>query len=224
MSEFRYCKLEQTQVIVAPERLSRPINFSNVKKESTQNNCPFDHGHEDQLPKTIHTVYRDEKWACKVVPNLYNALCINTLNESVKEYYFEKHTGFGAHEVVIETPDHHKKIWEYSQEEYFDYLSCLRQRVESLKKDVRLNYISVFKNYGKNAGASQEHPHSQVIASSVIPKKIQDQLEHLKSYYTKHQRALLDDMVQDEINYEQNIIFQMILLLYIALMLQDFLL
>ena len=212
MSEFRYCKLKKEWRLFAPERLRRPNDLNNKKEmhpgELIHDKCPFDMGKEEFTPNEITRVSQDGEWKCRVVPNLYNALSINVNPQSSRDGYFEKFGGFGAHEVVIETPIHNKKIWDYDYNDFLNYFTIIKERVINLQKDDRFAYLSIFKNQGENAGASMSHSHSQIIALPFLPKKMKEEYEYKKEYYKKHKRALLDDVVYEEINHNKNIITQ----------------
>ena len=213
MSEFRYCKLKEEWVVFAPERLKRPNDLENKKEEQNlqeinQDNCPFDFGFEKFSPGEITRIEQNGQWQCRVVPNLYNALSIDVNPNSYRDSFFEKFTGFGAHEVVIETPIHNKQMWDFEYNDFVNYFSILQNRVVNLQKDSRLNYVSVFKNYGKNAGASLSHAHSQIMALPFLPKKIKNEIAMKKEYFKKHKRALMDDLVYEEKGFSKNIIFE----------------
>jgi len=212
LSEFRYCKLEKEWRIFAPERLKRPNDLHNKKEihpgELIHDKCPFDMGKEEFTPNEITRISQDGEWQCRVVPNLYNALSINVQPKSQRDGFFEKFTGFGAHEVVIETPFHDKQIWDYDYNDLLNYFTIIQQRVISLKKDNRFAYLSIFKNQGENAGASMSHSHSQIIALPFLPKNMKEENAHKKAYYEEHKRALLDDLVYEELAHGKNIISQ----------------
>ncbi|XPV68368.1 MAG: galactose-1-phosphate uridylyltransferase [Halarcobacter sp.] len=212
MSEFRYCKLKREWTLFAPERLKRPNNLHNKKepkpKEIIDNECPFDLGKEQFTPNEITRITQNNVWQCRVVPNLYNALSIDVPLTSKRDSFFEKQNGFGAHEIVIETPIHDKQIWDYSFNDLVNYFTIIQNRVCALKNDNRLEYISVFKNHGEHAGASMTHSHSQIIAMPFLPKKTKEEIEYKKEYFNKHKRALFDDLVYEELAYKKNIITQ----------------
>ncbi len=210
MSEFRYCKLYEEWVLFAPQRLKRPTDLDNKKDEQPgeliHDNCPFDLGKEEFTPNEITRIEQDNKWKCRVVPNMFNALSVDINLESFRDEYFEKKTGMGAHEIVIETPNHDKQIFDYDYNDFINYFSIIQQRVSNLQLDSRLAFISVFKNQGKEAGASIRHSHSQIMALPFLPKKIKDLIKHKKAYYKKTSRALLDDLVYEELQYKKNIV------------------
>jgi UDPglucose--hexose-1-phosphate uridylyltransferase len=205
VSEFRYCKLTKEWTLFAPERLKRPNDLNNKKEsylgEIIHEKCPFDMGKEEFTPAEIARVSQDGKWKCRVVPNLYNALSINVESKSYRDSFYEAHSGFGAHEVVVETPNHDKQIWDYDYNDLVNYFTILKQRVENLQKDDRFEYLSIFKNQGVEAGVSMSHSHSQIMALPFLPKKIQSEIEYKKDYFKEHKRALLDDLVYEELEY-----------------------
>ena len=210
MSDFRYCKLTREWTLFAPERLRRPNELNNKKEaylgEIVHEKCPFDIGKEEFTPSEITRISQDGSWKCRVVPNLYNALSIDVESKAYRDNFYETHSGFGAHEVVIETPHHDKQIWNYDYNDFVNYFRILQERTINLKKDDRFLFLSIFKNQGLEAGASMAHSHSQIIAMPFLPKKIQDEVDYKKNYYKEHKRALLDDVVYEESLHGKNII------------------
>jgi len=208
-SEFRYCKLTKKWVLFSPHRANRPNNFfTKVENKCDDNVCPFDVGNEYLTPTEIERIGDGKSWKARVVPNLYNVLSIDVESIGVKDEYFDVFNGFGAHEVIIETPHHKRTMFDYEIEEFVDYLTLCRNRVISLQNDTRLHYVSLFKNSGSLAGASQVHQHSQLIAMPFIPNDIEEEISYKKGYYHQFKRALLDDLVYEEKRYEMNFIFE----------------
>src|SRR6185295_3070577 len=83
----------------------------------------------------------------------------------------------GAHEVIIETPDHDRSLALMSEPEIERVLWAFRERMVDLRQDHRLRYILVFKNHGAAAGATLEHPHSQLIALPIVPDFVREELD-----------------------------------------------
>ncbi len=77
--------------------------------------------------------------------------------------------GVGAHEVIVETPDHQSTLARLSERSMEDVFWAFRDRMLDLKNDKRFRYILIFKNHGDAAGASLEHTHSQLIALPIVP-------------------------------------------------------
>jgi len=73
-----------------------------------------------------------------------------------------------------------------------------KERMLDLRKDTRLKYILIFKNKGKRAGASLEHPHCQLIATPVLPDVIKLELDQALKYYQYKERCIYCDIVSQE--------------------------
>jgi UDPglucose--hexose-1-phosphate uridylyltransferase len=82
-----------------------------------------------------------------------------------------KITSGGFHEIVI-TREHNKPMAKLSKERIKEVLTCYKERYLELKKYDFNMYILVFHNHGKEAGASQKHPHSQILTSPLIDKEL----------------------------------------------------
>jgi len=108
--------------------------------------------------------------------------------------------GVGAHEVIIETPKHNLDPSVMTKEQLSEVLWAYRERYLDLRKDPRFKYILVFRNHGKVAGASLEHPHSQLIATPMIPIDVLNELQGADIYHKFHDRCIWCDMVQQELD------------------------
>ena len=127
---------------------------------------------------------RDEPgWRVRVVPNKFPVLGIEGELNRQGEGMYDKMNGIGAHEVIIETPEHAITFGELQEKQIEEVLWAFKDRVNDLKKDRRFRYILLFKNYGEAAGASLEHPHSQLIALPVIPKRLKEEVDGAKLFY-----------------------------------------
>ncbi|WP_457565029.1 galactose-1-phosphate uridylyltransferase [Caminibacter sp.] len=197
MSEIRYSPLFDEYVIIAPERLHRPIELKCENRIDTKN-CPFCPENEKNLQKEIFSIRIDGKWMTKVIPNLYKALRIENPFYSKREGVFEKWGGYGAHEVIIDTPNHYKRVSEMSEREIFYWLKTIMARYEDLKNDKKLIVANVYKNVGINAGASLSHPHSQIIATPIMSSFQRRFFKRLFDYYKIHGRTLIDDLAENE--------------------------
>ncbi len=206
MSEFRYNKLEKEWVLFAPNRAKRAQYHYKNTQEQDEKHCPFVKGNESLTPNEVLRIGNEEGWRCRVVPNLYNALSIEHPINSYKHLNFENKSAFGAHEVIIETPEHNRQMYHFETSEFFDYFSIIKLRLLDLKKDTRMQYFSIFKNNGVDAGASQTHAHSQIIATPFIPKTIQEDLTEFKKHKEQTHRDFFDDLLYDERNFEKGIL------------------
>ena len=203
MSEIRYNRLYDTNVIIAPERLHRPDYGINNKCKLKGGVCPFCEGNESMTPSEIFAIreegtFANEKgWKTRVIPNLYKALQIETAH---KHHYslFEYWDGFGAHEIIIDTAKHHISMTDWNQIEMINWLKTLRARVADLKRDTRIAYISLFKNEGIQAGSSQAHCHTQLIGLPIVPKLNRDIYYRSYTHFKNSGKALLETILQEE--------------------------
>src|SRR5882672_4325692 len=92
-------------------------------------------------------------------------------------------TGYGAHEVVVDSPEHDRYLENQSTNHIASIVDAWWGRNIDLERDPQLRYILIFKNHGKEAGASLRHPHEQIIATTIIPTVLKTKLEYAKEHY-----------------------------------------
>jgi len=209
MSDIRYNTLDDRYVIIAAERLHRPFFNPNTAIQQQLglkhiSSCPFCEGHESKTTPEIVAIREksskaDEKgWKIRVIPNRYKALNIETDYYAQHSGLFELHKGFGAHEIVIDTPQHDLTMDKWSEETSLNWFNILKYRINDLKSDQRLQALSIFKNSGSKAGASQEHPHTQIIALPILPTQLLHQFYRFHQHYRSTGRTLIEDMIVQE--------------------------
>jgi UDPglucose--hexose-1-phosphate uridylyltransferase len=137
-------------------------------------------------------------WRVRVVPNKFPVLGIEGDLNRRGDGLYDKMNGIGAHEVVIETPDHNATLGTMPERQIEEVLWAFRERANDLKKDRRFRYIVMFRNYGEAAGASLEHPHSQLIALPVVPVNIREELEGATRFYEQKERCIFCDIIRQE--------------------------
>jgi len=212
MPELRFDPLQQRWVIIATERATRPSDLQDRTKYNHVKICPFCEGHESETPPEIWAK-RDQPtspnspgWKVRVVPNKFPALSITPQGKRIGVGYYDRIEGTGAHEVIIETPQHDVTIADLPPEHIKWVLVAYRERLRDLFKDPRLKYVLIFKNHGKRAGASLAHHHSQLIATPIVPRNVRIKLEAAKSHYEKKERCLICDLIQQEIETKNRIV------------------
>ena len=104
----------------------------------------------------------------------------------------------GADEIVIETPEHNRKLEDLSEDQILLVMEAWRQRIEDLKRDRRFKYVSVYKNYGPLAGQEGSHAHSQVTATTFVPRRILYELRAAREWYAEKERCVFCDIVKQE--------------------------
>jgi UDPglucose--hexose-1-phosphate uridylyltransferase len=204
MPELRKDPVVGRWVIISTERARRPSDFAAAAPPLRSGPCPFCPGNKAETPHEILAGRPPASppdttgWTYRVVPNKFPALRIEGELEPTGEGLFDRMNGVGAHEVIIESPDHHASLATMSVDEVTDVLGAFRERVRDLHKDPRLEYVLVFKNHGEAAGASLEHPHSQLIATPIIPSMVREELTGAADYYRRKERCVWCDIARQE--------------------------
>jgi len=201
-------------VIIATERSKRPTDFDQKPDVPRGGFCPLCPGNEDKTPPEVFAI-RDAStkadtpgWKVRVVPNKFPVLQSSGNLEPITEGLYDKMDGVGSHEIILETADHTATMSRLSQQDYHNLLLSFRQRMLDVKQDKRYQYISIFKNYGKTAGAALEHPNSQLIALPIIPKRTIEELEGAHSYYDRKKSCVYCDMIQQEQKTAKRLVYE----------------
>ncbi len=201
MPDLRKDPVTGRWVIISTDRARRPSDFTRTRAlPKTNGVCPFCAGQEDQTPPEILS-YRENggnHWNLRVVPNKFPALRVEGLLDREGEGLYDRMTGIGAHEVIIESPEHKVSLAELSERRVEDLFWAFRDRILDLKRDARLRYVLLFKNHGEAAGASLEHSHSQLIALPVVPIQVQEEIDGGRRYYSFKERCVFCDIVRQE--------------------------
>lgn len=203
MPELRKDPVVGRWVIISTERSLRPTSFGPPPPPPASSFCPFCPGNEDKTPPEVHAVRpsgapNGPGWKVRVVPNKFPALQIEGGLDRRGEGLYDKMNGVGAHEVVIEGPEHDRDLADMPVEDLKMVLSTYRERVVDLHRDRRLRYVLIFKNHGSQAGATLEHTHTQLIATPIIPKAIQEELDGSRRYFELKERCVFCDIIQQE--------------------------
>jgi len=204
MPELRKDPVVGRWVIISTERSRRPGHFVPEAPNGAAAFSPFTEGREDMTPPEVYAVRpgggkRDSPgWLVRVVPNKFPALEIEGSLDRRGEGLYDKMNGIGAHEVVIETPDAGLQFADLPPEQIRRVLVAWRERMLDLKKDTRFRYVLVFKNHGAGAGATLEHSHSQIIATPIIPKMVQEELDGARRYFELKERPVFSDIIDQE--------------------------
>lgn len=213
MSELRKDPIVDRWVIIAAERGRRPSDFEHAPQPVSTTGCPLCEGSEAKTPPEVFAI-RDGTppnspgWRVRVVPNKFPALAIEGALNRSGIGLFDQMNGIGAHEVIIENPDHHTDMAQASTEHIADVFTAFAQRTRDLRRDERFRHIIIFRNYGAAAGASLTHPHSQLIALPIVPKIVRDKLQTARRYYHYKERCIFCDLIEQELALPDRLIYQ----------------
>lgn len=203
MPKLRQDPTTKEWVIFATERAKRPDDFRTPDPGADHQTspCPFCPGNEAATPPAVLTLSDQDSsaWSVRVVPNKFAALAPGTASKpkQIGTLYHEM-DGVGAHEVIVDTPKHDTHLALLTEPEVFDVLRAYRERFQSLSKKPGVKLIMIFKNHGSSAGTSLEHPHSQLLATPVLPRDITQKLELARNYHETTGGCLYCDIVREE--------------------------
>ncbi len=230
IQEFRKDLVSGDWILIASGRQLRPyvekkksaekikITKTNLKKEVAD--CLFEDPQKNGNPSPIlwyprpGTPLKKKKdfssWFVQVIPNKYPLLSLpfGKSCPSVQSFGPQKTLkGIGFHEVII-TRDHFKTIDKMSVEEVELLLRTYQMRYQALANEPCINYIIVFHNHGKMAGATITHPHSQLVAVPVIDPDISRSLSSSRQYYDQFGKCIHCEMLEWELSQKKRIVYQ----------------
>jgi len=204
MPELRKDPVVGRWVIISTERSRRPGHYTPEPSNGDRSFSPFVTGREEMTPPEVFAIRSDGSlrngpgWMVRVVPNKFPALEIEGSLDRRGEGLYDKMNGVGAHEVVIETPDPEAQLADLPVEQIQRVLIAWRERMRDLKNDSRLRYALVFKNHGAGAGATIHHSHGQIIATPIIPRMVQEELDGSRRYFELKERCVFSDIIDQE--------------------------
>ncbi|HOE16649.1 MAG TPA: galactose-1-phosphate uridylyltransferase [Syntrophorhabdaceae bacterium] len=214
MPELRKDPIIDRWVIISTERGKRPVFFVEEAPPVKAPMCPLCPGNETMTPPEVYSVRQDgfplngPNWTLRVVPNKFPALRVEGNLDKEGIGLYDKMNGVGAHEVIIETPNHGETLSRMDIGGIQRVLVAYRARILDLIRDQRLKYIMVFKNHGSVAGASLDHSHSQLIALPIIPRRVVEEINGGLNYYKFKDRCVFCDIIAQEKEDNVRVVFE----------------
>jgi len=185
--ELRKDPITQSWVVVGPREAAGDAAVS----------CPLEAGTVEKNP-TLLVWPTEGPWQVRVLPHPVPLYHVEGEPERVAEGMYDRMGAIGAHEIVVETPAHDKRLSQCSDEQIERVLWAWTVRIADLKKDERLKYVSVFKNQGASAGEEWPHAHSQVTATMFVPRRIKYELKSAHEWFKERERCIFCDTVRQE--------------------------
>ena len=213
MSELRYDPVKKTWIILSAERGRRPSHYQSTTRAVPEPKiCPFCPGNEAMTPPEVYshrspdTAPDTPGWRVRVVPNKFPALHKELPCEPYVEEIHSSIPGFGVHEIIIETAVRDRQIVDMTDNELAEVLIVFRERMRTHFSDGRFKTVILFKNHGKEAGASLVHSHTQLMALPVIPKNVASQLTSFEEHLIEKDRCLMCELLVREVQEEVRIV------------------
>jgi UDPglucose--hexose-1-phosphate uridylyltransferase len=214
MPELRQNFFTKEWVIIATERAKRPEELATHRAvqivPAFVETCPFCPGNESKTPPEVTRFPADkgEPWAVRVIPNKFAALSSEVQPTRNLQHLRRRIDGFGFHEVIIDGPDHSCCMALLPDEHVGKILRVYKERYNALSADQRVNHVTIFKNHGADAGASLQHPHSQLIATPVIPSQVRHRLVEALRHFDDAGECMFCHMVESEIEDQSRIVLK----------------
>ncbi len=220
-SELRFDLISKDWVVIATGRAKRPSMFKRkkrIKKEDPLAKCPFCQFSSRTNPTLIFSQGKKvsfkagdklpKNWTTIVKPNKYPVFSPSSrLNKRTENHLYQTMDAVGFHEVVI-TRDHKKPMARFSIKKVKEVIDVYQERYLELMTKRFVNYVSIFQNYGVEAGASIVHPHSQIITVPLIDSDLRKALLNSREYRETHKKCIYCEMNNWERKSKERIVFE----------------
>lgn len=219
-SELRFDIVSKHWVVIATGRVRRPKTFKqekHIKEKKSSKDCVFCDISKQEKPLTVFHNGKKVKptkngsapknWSVVSVPNKYPAFIKNRALNKRAEGPHQLMDATGFHEVVI-TKNHNKQIAQFSIKQIKEVIDVYQERYLALMNEKFVNYISIFHNHGKEAGASVAHPHSQIIAIPVMDPDIQANIIGSRAFFNTHKKCIFCEMNKWDIKNKKRVVFE----------------
>lgn len=211
INEFRQDLVSGDWVLIAPGRAKRPgevqaAKIDNQSPEEASGFCPFDDPRASGQEIVSEYELAGRPWIT-VIKNKYPAVTRDVCRPPKKNgpYSFVQASGF--HEVVI-TADHKRNFENFTDDETLAVLNSFKDRYLEISKFECGDYVQIFNNSGRQAGASIAHPHSQILSTPIIPPMVAKSIYGAAGFYKKNGKRVHELMLEWERKNKQRIVFE----------------
>ncbi len=193
MAELRWHPLTKDWIMIASHRQNRP--------QMPKDWCPFCPGPDnDKVPKSFDVYEYD---------NDFPALMQNPpVPDDVETNIYKVRPAYGKCEVILYSPEHTVTLPELPVDHVRKLVDLWVERFEALRADKNIKYVFIFENRGAVVGVTMPHPHGQIYGYSVVPKKLELELQSCKEHHDETGRCLICDMIHDEVEDGRRVIFE----------------
>ena len=189
MAELRWNPLIKDWVMIASHRQNRP--------QMPKDWCPFCPG-SGKVPDhfTVHKYDNDFPALSQEPP----------VPDDVETNIYKTKPAYGKCEVILYSPEHTVTLPELPVPHIRELVDLWAERFTEISADEKIKYVFIFENRGAAVGVTMPHPHGQIYGYSVIPKKIELEIDAFKEHKEKTGNCLMCDMLKDEVEAKSRII------------------
>lgn len=210
-SELRQDIVSGDWIVIAPGRAKRPHDFvkkGSVRKRSDLKTCPFEDPAKNTGVEPFLVYPNRHSWAIQVIENKYPVVSREVACGTIaKRGPISVTPGHGQHDILV-TRNHNKNFPKLSKEEANLVFQAMRDRYLMLYNDKCISYVSIFHNWGPNAGASVYHPHYQMLAIPVVPPDVTHSLRGSKDYFNDHKKCVHCLMIEWEQKERKRVVYE----------------
>ena len=210
MAELRREPVTRMWVVVTNDHPKGPSDYLPFKPpyqpQETKGGCPFCPGNEGTTPKETFSLSREGGgWSVRVIPNKFPFFHIEGEFDRRPEGMYDVMDAIGAHEIVVEAPEHKQSYAFMETPQIQKILFAYRERLMDLEKDRRFQQFLILKNY---PGVFNRHPHSHILAMPVIPRRIDEEVWGTLDYYQRKERCIFCDIIKEEILMKKRVVLE----------------
>lgn len=210
MAELRREPITRMWVVVTKDHPKGPSDYLPFKPpyriQEGESPCPFCPGNERMTPRETFSLNGEKgRWQVRVVPNKSPFFHIEGDYDRRAEGMYDIMEAIGAHEIVVETPDHNQSLATMEPGQIEKILLAYRERLVDLQKDQRFQQFLIMKNY---PGVFNRHPHSHIMAMPVIPRRIDEEIWGALDYYQRKERCIFCDIIKEEITAKKRVVLE----------------
>ncbi len=203
-----------TIILKNQQNLQRIIEKTGQRPPVRSEACIYCQNHEHETPPEIHAMAEvprqanEPGWQVRVVPEKYPVLQIyGDLNNRGIGIY-DILDGIGAHEIVIETPDHGVDFSDFEPTQMERVLTVVKERILDLKRDTRFRYVLMHKAPTDGEGEFIDHSYSHIIATPITPLLVKAELTQARAHYEYKERCLFCDVIRQEVETGERVVLE----------------
>ncbi|OGN13797.1 MAG: hypothetical protein A3J47_01490 [Candidatus Yanofskybacteria bacterium RIFCSPHIGHO2_02_FULL_43_22] len=211
LNEFRQDLVSGEWVLFATGRTKRPHA---EKKETVDDdkyrsidNCPFeDFKKSGNEPVWFYPSETD--WHIAVIKNKFPAVKPGICKPATSFGPFNAQEAVGFHDLFV-YKDHDRHFADFSKEEIIEVIRSYKRRYQEISEtEGCVRYVLIFHNFGRDAGASIYHPHSQIISMPILPPDVSRSINGSYNFYKNHKERVYDVLMKWEKEHGHRIIYE----------------